>query len=119
MVNHRLNLQILTGLIAFMVLMIFFSYAIAGEEIDRGMIIYQANCLQCHGEKGDGSGPEAAQFNPGPADLTSTQMASVPDSVLEKAIVDGVPGIPMHSWGGILSKDDVTSLILYIRTLQK
>jgi len=91
----------------------------AADDLDRGMALYQANCFQCHGEKGDGKGPEAGNFSPGPTDFTSAGMASVPDSAIEKAVVDGVAGVESHSWGGILSSEEVEALIRFIRTFQQ
>ncbi len=98
---------------------ILYVHVAAEDDLDRGMIVYQANCLHCHGENGDGNGPEASNFVPGPADLTSIEMASVPDSHLEKAIVEGVSEVEMHSWGGILSKEDIYAVIKFVRSFQQ
>ena len=98
---------------------VFWVIGASADDLQQGMILYQSNCLACHGEKGDGNGPQAVNFNPPPTDFTSSQMASVPDSQIEKAIVEGVAGVPMHSWGGILQKEDVRTLISAVRSFKK
>ena len=44
--------------------------AAAVERIDLGRQEYRANCLNCHGETGDGNGPYAHLLNRSASDLT-------------------------------------------------
>ena len=46
------------------------SVAAPAEKIDLGRTEYTANCLNCHGQVGDGNGPYAALLNKTPSDLT-------------------------------------------------
>jgi mono/diheme cytochrome c family protein len=40
--------------------------------VDEGKIIYQNDCLRCHGAKGQGDGPDAHALKTKPADLQAT-----------------------------------------------
>lgn len=40
------------------------------DAIARGQVVYLADCAACHGENGTGAGPQAADFDPPPTDLT-------------------------------------------------
>ena len=72
-------------------------------DIDNGMIVYQSSCAHCHGLQGDGNGPEAANYSPKPTTFTSSQMYTLTDPMIERAVVVGLPGVPMHNWGNKLS----------------
>lgn len=91
----------------------------SADDLSRGMLLYQSNCLSCHGEKGDGNGPAAAGLGTNPTDFTSSQMSTLTDAMLEKAVVEGISTVPMHSWGSTLSREDVAAVIKYTRTFQK
>jgi mono/diheme cytochrome c family protein len=117
MITAKIKFLIAGGAaIVFGLLLINASFA---DDPSRGMLLYQSNCLQCHGEKGDGIGPAAAGLVPNPTDLTSSQMSTLTDALLEKAVVEGISTVPMHSWGNTLSKEDVAAVIKYTRTFQK
>ena len=47
-----------------------FSLGLPTETINDGRIIYEENCLSCHGEEGMGDGPEASNQESQPTDLT-------------------------------------------------
>jgi mono/diheme cytochrome c family protein len=91
----------------------------SANDLARGMLIYKGNCLQCHGENGDGNGPEAVNLDTAPRNFTSSPMDALTDSMLDKAVVEGISTVPTHSWGNILSKDDVAAVLQYIRTFRK
>ena len=61
------------------------------EMTDAGKVLFEENCLSCHGPDGKGDGPSAADLNTPPADLT--RIAARRDGVwpmLEvMAILDG------------------------------
>jgi mono/diheme cytochrome c family protein len=89
------------------------------DDLSRGMLLYQSNCLACHGEKGDGNGPAAAGLVTNPTDFTSSQMSTLTDAMIEKAVVEGISTVTMHSWGSTLSREDVAAVIMYTKTFQR
>lgn len=72
-------------------------------------------CSQCHGSRGDGTGPMASMFNPPPRNFTcSSTMAAIPDGQLFWVIRNGSIGTSMPAFNK-LSDDQIWQLILYIR----
>jgi cytochrome c oxidase cbb3-type subunit 2 len=75
----------------------------AQQEVTTGKRIYREDCAACHGEKGDGKGPEAHKFTTKPRDFTrgiykfrSTPSGSLPtDEDIFRSIARGVRGTGM------------------------
>ena len=93
-------------------------------DLDRGEVIYELRCLQCHGEDGDGLGPAAERLNPPPRDFTLGEYkyrTSGFDSVmpndadLMRMIRDGMPGTAMPGWDDMLSEQDMADVMVYIK----
>jgi mono/diheme cytochrome c family protein len=71
-----------------------------------GDALYEANCQTCHGKKGDGRSPVAAQLRPAPTDFTSgiyklrsTPSGSLPtDRDLFRTLTRGLHGTTMRPW---------------------
>jgi mono/diheme cytochrome c family protein len=53
-----------------LILAIASSAVLPAEKPDQGRIEYTNNCLNCHGQSGDGNGPYASLLNKTPSDLT-------------------------------------------------
>jgi mono/diheme cytochrome c family protein len=93
--------------------------------IARGKEIYTQKCALCHGEKGDGKGPGAANLPLKPADLTDRKMvAEMPGNfwywrVSEGGLVEPfkAKGSAMPAWKGELSESDRWAVIAYAHTL--
>jgi mono/diheme cytochrome c family protein len=93
--------------------------------IARGKEIYTAKCALCHGERGDGKGPGAANLPLKPADLTDAKMvAEMPGNfwfwrVSEGGLVEPFKsrGSAMPAWKGELSRDDRWAVIAYAHAL--
>ena len=89
----------------------------------RGKAVYETKCRLCHGEKGDGAGPGAAQFEPRPRDFTkgkfkirtSVSGQAPTDADLFRVITDGMPGTSMPGWK-VLPEKDRWSLVAYLKT---
>lgn len=78
--------------------------------------IYRQHCIACHGEEGDGHAPIGQHLMPPPRDFTnSAGMASISDNELAQAITHGVSGTAMAPWVGVLNKEDIRRVILFIR----
>ncbi len=82
-----------------------------------GKILFNTNCVTCHGNKGEGNGPSAASLNPKPKNLTSKLVQEQPDGAIYWKITTGKP--PMLSWQQTLNEKQRWSLVNYIRELAK
>lgn len=85
-------------------------------SIERGRILYEINCVQCHGAGGQGNGPIAALINNKPANLTLNVTQSKSDGTLFLTITNGVAG-RMPAMNENLSVRDRWDLVNFIRTL--
>ena len=86
----------------------------------KGEKVYKANCVVCHGDKGDGKGAAAAALTPKPRNFTdANEMKGVDDARLHKSIVEGRPGTAMVSFAKTLSASDIEDVTAYVKTLLK
>jgi Cytochrome C oxidase, cbb3-type, subunit III len=80
--------------------------------------IYADECLQCHGERGQGDGPEARTHYPFPADLTDPKLlANVTDGEIFYQISEGRR--PMPSFKNRLTQDQRWQLVLLVRSFSQ
>ena len=81
-----------------------------------GKEIYQRYCTGCHGEQGNGQTILGRQLLPHPCDFTSSvEMMSKDDQQLAQSIRRGIHRTAMAPWEGVLNKEDVRRVILFIR----
>jgi mono/diheme cytochrome c family protein len=93
--------------------------------IARGHEIFAAKCALCHGEKGDGKGPGAANAPLKPADFTDSKMVAEMEGnywvwrVSEGGLVEPFKskGSTMPAWKSELSMNDRWAVIAYSHTL--
>ena len=86
-------------------------------SIERGIILFQINCAQCHGSNGEGNGPVAPFLaNKKPANLTSDVTQQKNDGTLFLTISNGVPDA-MPALNENLTVRERWDLVNYIRTL--
>lgn len=83
-------------------------------SIDAGRVLYQQNCLVCHGVNGRGDGPGAPQLNPPPADFR-VHMPQHPDWQFFNFISDGLAGTAMPAWRDKLSDEEIWNTLNYLR----
>lgn len=93
------------------------------ETIAAGRRLYekraQPTCQTCHGIKGDGKGPLAAQFDPPPRNFACAQTVNgIPDGQLFWIIQNGSPGTAMPSFQA-LREEQIWQVVLYLRELAK
>lgn len=80
-------------------------------------------CSACHGADGQANGPTAMAMNPRPRNLTDAAwQESVDDARIYKVIKEGGASVglsaTMTAWGGLLSEDDLQSMVKYVRSLK-
>ena len=77
--------------------------------------IYLDECAQCHGERGEGDGPEAMMHSPAPADLTDAgHMIGITDGEIFYQISEGRK--PMPSFKKRLTEEQRWRLVLLVRS---
>ena len=75
------------------------------------------SCVACHGEKGDGRGQLAGQFDPPPRNFAcAATIDGVADGQLHWIIKNGSLGTAMHSFG-YLTDEEIWQLVIYLRSL--
>lgn len=115
------------------------------EKPDQGRIEYTNNCLNCHGQSGDGNGPYASLLNKTPSNLTRLSksnkgvfpFARVYEVIDGRQLVTGHGPRDMPIWGNtyriesgerlfethydpeIYARTRILALIEYISRLQK
>lgn len=89
------------------------------ELLAKGKTVYSTNCMTCHGEKGDGSGPAGAVMNPKPRDFSkaSFKKGGNPQQLFE-TISKGLEGTSMPGFA-YLSEEDRWALAHYVRAFKK
>jgi len=88
------------------------------SNLNAARQIYAEQCAQCHGERGQGDGPDARTHYPLPADLTDgKRMATVKDGEIFYQISEGRR--PMPSFKRRLTQDQLWQLVLYVRSFSQ
>lgn len=97
-----------------------------GTDAQRqaGKKVYDQYCAQCHGDDGAGDGIAALRLHPRPRDFTSgkfkfrsTATGYLPtDDDLRRTIRDGLPYTGMANFDTLLSDEQVTDVVEYLKT---
>jgi len=97
------------------------------ESIQRGAGLYKTlECVNCHGQKGHGDGPDAAtlkdiKHNPLPPydfSVTLRFKCGVTNTDLYRTLMTGMDGSPMLSYADKMTPEQTWDVIHYVRTLQ-
>lgn len=83
------------------------------SSIAAGSVIYEQNCVVCHGEEGRGDGPLADSLSPRPVDLRE-HTADHTESVLYQFISRGVQGTAMPAFEESLSDEERWHVLNFI-----
>ncbi len=87
-----------------------------GTPIERGARTFQRSCSPCHGADGRKGSATVLGFNPPPRDLTDHEFhAQRSDEQLRRSIRLGKGQMP--AFAAILDDDDISAVILFIRSL--
>jgi mono/diheme cytochrome c family protein len=88
------------------------------ESIAAGKTLWTTHCKSCHGTKGLGDGPKAAQLKTEPGDFSKAETQSQADGALFYKISEGRDDMPSFK-KKIPDQDDIWSIVNYLRTLKK
>lgn len=98
------------------------SAATTSAKPGRGLELYTANCVACHGASGKGDGPGAGVLKPPPRDHTDrAYMDTLTDEDLKKVIVMGgaIKGRPLMPSHPQLRGEQLDALVAYVRSLSR
>jgi mono/diheme cytochrome c family protein len=87
------------------------------SSLAAGEKIYAKRCVACHGQKGNGDGPDAVDLGIHPAKLSDSSTREETDGALFWKITVGKK--PMPDYGRRLSPTDRWNVINYLRTLAR
>lgn len=90
----------------------------SSSNLNSARDIYSEECVQCHGERGQGDGPQARSHYPLPADLTDPKLLrNVTDGEIFYQISQGRR--PMPSFKNRLTQDQRWQLVLLVRSFSQ
>ena len=103
--------------------------ALTPASLASGQALFQKHCVRCHGEQGQGNGPEAKALMKPPANLVKSDIHV---SVMNMALIIEAPYHSkltmgwniadgkgeMAAWKEILSEAEINDLTNYIKYLQ-
>ena len=81
----------------------------------RGASVYKTNCAQCHGAAGDANTPAGKKYSVPP--FSASDAFNKSDAELLTFIKTGKGQMP--AWSEDLTDDEIKTVIVYIRVLQK
>ena len=93
------------------------SLSVPDEQVAQGNLLYQENCITCHGPTGSGDGSASGDLATAPTDLTQQSfMVRKSATSLYQAISIGLsPDMP--AFADKLTEDERWALVGYLRTL--
>lgn len=86
-------------------------------SIATGKSLYTTHCKSCHGTKGKGDGPKAAQLDTESGDFTKASFQSQTDGSLYYKTEKGRKDMPSYKTK-IPDPDDIWAIVNYIRTFK-
>jgi mono/diheme cytochrome c family protein len=84
-------------------------------DLKRGGAFYRANCVACHGLKGDGQGPRAYFINPPPRNFIDPATRSrLNRPLLFASIHAGRPATEMPAWSKVATDQQIADVAEYV-----
>jgi high-affinity iron transporter len=88
-------------------------------NLASGRELYARNCASCHGERGMGDGPAAANMSPPPPPLgDAAAMTDATPALLFRVISVGVTGTQMPAFSATLSAQQRWDIVAYLHSLR-
>jgi len=91
--------------------------AATADSLQRGSILFNINCVQCHGPDGSGTGRLSGYFTPPPADLTSERVQALSDQQIFLVLSQGWGLMP--SMAENLLPVERWDVVNHVRSLKK
>jgi mono/diheme cytochrome c family protein len=88
------------------------------ESIADGKTLYSTHCKSCHGTKGMGDGPKAAQLKTEAGDFSKADFQAQTDGAIFYKTSEGRDDMPKFK-AKLPDADDRWSIVNYLRTLKK
>ncbi len=85
-------------------------------SVARGKVLYQKNCMECHGSEGRGDGPRSQEFASPPRDLArlAKEVPNFKFFIMVSRYEGSMPG-----WRQVFSQKDLKDLESYLRSLSR
>lgn len=92
---------------------------VSSEVVEKGKMLYEGKgtCVNCHGPQGNGRGPGAKNLDPPPRNFQRTGFwRHRTEGEIFWVIKHGSPGTAMIPFGGLLTEEEIWSIIRYEQT---
>ena len=87
-------------------------------SVERGRVVFQKLCAECHGEEGHGDGPRSGQLGIHPLDFADPAVRDrVPPSWYFRATTNGIVGTAMLGWESQLIEQQRWDVTFYTWSL--
>ncbi len=88
----------------------------ADARHERGRAIYNFRCYYCHGYSGNARTLSATFLDPPPRDFTALRQHPPTRAKMIATVRNGIPGTGMAGFGNILTAEDITAVVDFVRT---
>ncbi len=90
--------------------------SVISDRVGRGEVVFNTNCILCHGVKGDGKGRAAGFYDPPPANLSKSNKN---EDYMRSIITLGGKAMgrsaAMPVWGEQISAEEIEDVLVYVR----
>ena len=94
------------------------NHLVTTSEVTLGKKIYHNRCEVCHGSQGDGKTFAVNALFPPPKNFTTgTAKKKLTRERMIRSVTRGRPGTAMMPWESTLSKQEIHSVVNYIRQI--
>ncbi|MEN8205558.1 MAG: cytochrome c [Pseudomonadota bacterium] len=90
---------------------------VTDDALEKGESAYNFYCYQCHAYGGDARTLASTFLDPKPRNFPATDPATLTREQMVDAVTHGRPGTAMTSFSSVLSSDEISAIVDYIRTM--